>query len=30
MSLSLAVTVFFTWFGVRRFRKTEKSFADLI
>jgi lipopolysaccharide transport system permease protein len=27
---SLAVTVFFTWFGVRRFRKTEKSFADLI
>jgi lipopolysaccharide transport system permease protein len=27
---SLAVTVFFLWFGVRQFRKTEKSFADLI
>ncbi len=28
--VSAAVTVFFVWFGVRYFRKTEKSFADLI
>jgi lipopolysaccharide transport system permease protein len=28
--VSLAVTGFFVWFGVRRFRNTEKSFADLI
>ncbi|MGH7029333.1 MAG: ABC transporter permease [Stellaceae bacterium] len=28
--VSLAVTAFFVWFGIRRFRKTEKSFADLI
>ncbi len=27
---SVAVTVFFLWFGVRQFRKTEKGFADLI
>jgi lipopolysaccharide transport system permease protein len=27
---SVAVTAFFLWFGVRQFRKTEKSFADLI
>jgi lipopolysaccharide transport system permease protein len=27
---SLTVVAFFVWFGVRRFRKTEKSFADLI
>lgn len=27
---SLAVTGFFLWFGLRQFRKTEKSFADLI
>jgi lipopolysaccharide transport system permease protein len=27
---SIAVIVFFLWFGVRQFRKTEKSFADLI
>ena len=27
---SVAVTVLFLWFGVRRFRKTENSFADLI
>jgi lipopolysaccharide transport system permease protein len=27
---SVAVIAFFLWFGVRRFRKTEKSFADLI
>ena len=24
------VVSFFLWFGVRRFRKTEKTFADLI
>ena len=28
--LSVAVISFFLWFGVRRFRKTEKTFADLI
>jgi lipopolysaccharide transport system permease protein len=27
---SIAVTVFFLWFGVHQFRRTEKSFADLI
>jgi len=27
---SIAVIAFFLWFGVRQFRKTEKSFADLI
>ena len=27
---SVAVTAFFLWFGVRQFRKTERSFADLI
>jgi lipopolysaccharide transport system permease protein len=27
---SVAVISFFLWFGVRQFRKTEKSFADLI
>jgi lipopolysaccharide transport system permease protein len=27
---TVAVTAFFLWFGVRQFRKTEKSFADLI
>jgi len=27
---SFAMTAFFLWFGVRQFRKTEKSFADLI
>jgi lipopolysaccharide transport system permease protein len=25
-----SVTMFFAWFGISRFRKTEKSFADLI
>jgi lipopolysaccharide transport system permease protein len=30
VAISLAVVVFFLWFGIRRFRKTEKSFADLI
>ena len=28
--VSIAVIVFFLWFGVRLFRTTEKSFADLI
>lgn len=28
--VSIAVTVFFAWFGLRQFRKTERSFADLI
>ena len=27
---SMGVTAFFLWFGLRQFRKTEKSFADLI
>jgi lipopolysaccharide transport system permease protein len=30
LAASLAVVAFFLWFGIRRFRKTEKSFADLI
>jgi lipopolysaccharide transport system permease protein len=30
LAISLVVVAFFLWFGVRRFRKTEKSFADLI
>jgi lipopolysaccharide transport system permease protein len=28
--VSLAVTAFFLWLGVRQFRKTEKGFADII
>jgi len=28
--VSLTVTAFFLWFGIRQFRKMEKSFADLI
>ena len=28
--MSVAVAVAFLWFGIRRFRKTEKTFADLI
>jgi lipopolysaccharide transport system permease protein len=28
--VSIAVIAFFLWFGIRQFRKTEKSFADLI
>jgi homopolymeric O-antigen transport system permease protein len=28
--LSIGVAAFFLWLGVRQFRKTEKSFADLI
>jgi len=27
---SLAVTTFFLWFGVRRFRRTESTFAVMI
>jgi len=27
---SVVVTAFFLWFGVRKFRRTERSFADLI
>ena len=27
---SLAISVFFLWFGIRQFRKTEKSFTDLV
>lgn len=30
LAISLSVTVFFLWFGIGRFRKMEKSFADLI
>ena len=30
LGLSLAVTSFFLWFGLRQFRKMERSFADLI
>jgi lipopolysaccharide transport system permease protein len=30
LSVSIAVAAFFLWFGVRQFRKMEKSFADLI
>ena len=30
LGLSLGVTAFFLWFGIRQFRKMEKSFADLI
>ena len=30
LAASVAVTVFFLWLGIHRFRKTEKSFADLI
>jgi lipopolysaccharide transport system permease protein len=29
-AISLGVIAFFLWFGIRRFRKTEKSFADLL
>jgi len=28
--LSLCVVVFFLWFGIRYFRKTEKTFADMV
>ena len=30
LAMSLIVVSFFMWFGIRRFRKTEKIFADLI
>jgi lipopolysaccharide transport system permease protein len=30
LTASLCVTAFFLWFGIHRFRRTEKSFADLI
>src|SRR6516162_10298743 len=30
LAVSMVVTGFFLWFGIHRFRKTEKSFADLI
>jgi lipopolysaccharide transport system permease protein len=30
LAASLGVAAFFLWFGIRRFRKTEASFADLI
>jgi lipopolysaccharide transport system permease protein len=30
LALSAGVMAFFLWFGVRRFRATERSFADLI
>lgn len=30
LGLSLVVTVFFLWLGIRQFRKTERTFADLI
>lgn len=30
LGASIAVTAFFLWFGLRQFRTTEKSFADLI
>ncbi|QJE94275.1 ABC transporter permease [Luteolibacter luteus] len=28
--ISIAVTVFFLWLGIRQFRRMEKSFADLV
>lgn len=30
LAASMATTVFFLWFGVRQFRKMERSFADLV
>ncbi len=30
LALSLAIVIFFLWLGVSRFRKMEKTFADLI
>ncbi|MGH7046842.1 MAG: ABC transporter permease [Stellaceae bacterium] len=30
LAASGAVTLFFLWFGIHRFRRTEKSFADMI
>jgi len=28
--MSIGMTVFFLWLGIRQFRKMENSFADLI
>jgi lipopolysaccharide transport system permease protein len=30
LGLSIGVTAFFLWLGIRRFRMMERSFADLI
>ncbi|MBV8334176.1 MAG: ABC transporter permease, partial [Alphaproteobacteria bacterium] len=30
LAAGIGVTAFFLWFGIHRFRKMEKSFADLI
>lgn len=30
LAMSLAVTIYFLWLGIRQFRKMERSFADLI
>jgi lipopolysaccharide transport system permease protein len=30
LAVGAVVTIFFLWFGIRKFRKLEKSFADLI
>jgi lipopolysaccharide transport system permease protein len=30
LSLSMIVTAFFLWFGIRQFRALERSFADII
>ena len=30
LAMSVVVAAFFLWFGIHRFRKTERSFADLI
>jgi lipopolysaccharide transport system permease protein len=30
LAMSVGVTAFFLWFGIHRFRKMERSFADLI
>jgi homopolymeric O-antigen transport system permease protein len=30
LAVSVGITGFFLWFGIRQFRKTEKSFADLV
>jgi lipopolysaccharide transport system permease protein len=30
LAVSVLVAGFFLWFGVQRFRNTEKNFADLI
>jgi lipopolysaccharide transport system permease protein len=30
LAMGIAVTAFVLWFGISRFRKLEKSFADLI